>query len=348
MATIQERKNGTFTARVRRLGENISETFKTRTDAEAWARKNESEIERGLWLDTRQADKTTIHTLIRMYRDKKLPNLRGNGISSALNILDERLGKHIASKLTSKHISSYKEERLKEVGNETVRKEMATLSRILNLATNEWDIILVRNPCNAVEKPPPSKSRNRRLLPEEEVRMIAELKRCKSRYMLPLMQLAIETAARQGELINLKWKDVNKKNFQCTFYGTKNGDDRIVPLSKAALAILEEIPPKIREPRVFPITSSLANQAWRKTLIRARNKYVAELIKQGKTEREIKENTLLVDLHFHDLRHEAISRMAERGDLNLLELSAISGHKSLDMLKRYTHLNIEKLAKKLG
>lgn len=351
MATFQIRDNGKITVKVRRHGKNVSETFLNKSNAEAWARKTESLIEQGLWTDTSKAKSTNIKSLIEDYRKEILPKLNGHGVSSALNILEERLGHHKVSNLTNQHISDYRDNRLREVGNETVRKELGTLSRMIDLALYESDIKLPFNPCKLVEKPKPGKARTRRLLTGEEELLISQLRRCKSVYMLPIFKFAIETAGRQGEIVDLLWKNVNIEARTCLFVDTKNRDDREVPLSSAALAILENLPRKPKEVRVFPVSTDLVKRAWSNTVVRTRNEYEKELMQSGSTVKELKKDPFLTDLHFHDLRHEAISRLAERDDLNLstLELASITGHKTLQMLKRYAHLrNASKIAFRIG
>ena len=351
MATFQIRDNGKITVKVRRHGKTASETFASKSNAEAWARKTESLIEQGLWSDTSKAKSTTIKSLINDYREKWLPTLKGHGVSSALNILEERLGRHKVSDLTNTHISEYKDNRLKEVGNETVRKEMSTLSRMIDLAISESEIKLPFNPCKLVKKPKPGKSRTRRLLAGEEELLTTQLRRCKSLYMLPIFKFALETAGRQGEIVDLLWKNVDKEARTCLFVDTKNGDDREVPLSSAALAIIENVPRKPKEERVFPVSTDLVKRAWANTVSRAREKYEMELLQSGSNVKDLKLDIFLTDLHFHDLRHEAISRLAERDDLNLstLELASITGHKTLQMLKRYAHLrNASKIAFRIG
>jgi len=133
---------------------------------------------------------------------------------------------------------------------------------------------------------------------------------------------------RQGELLNLDWKDIDKKRRLALLLDPekiKTEEPRAVPLTSRALAVLESIP-RSTTGKVFPVE--------RLTLYHA---FVAACKRAG-----------IKDYTWHDLRHEALSRLAERGDLSVLELAAISGHKTLQMLKRYTHLQAEKLAQKLG
>ena len=130
---------------------------------------------------------------------------------------------------------------------------------------------------------------------------------------------------RQGELLGLRWGNVDLKNRVALLPLTKNGDSRAVPLSSEAVAVLVALPRPIDDV-VFP--------AERLTLYHA---FTAACKRAG-----------LTDFTWHDLRHEALSRLAERGDFSVLELAAVSGHKTLQMLKKYTHLQASKLAEKMG
>jgi integrase len=145
--------------------------------------------------------------------------------------------------------------------------------------------------------------------------------------MLPLVIVATETAMRLGELLSLRWRDVHLTRRLAVLNETKNGDARSVPLSTTAIATLSALPRLISDDRVFFHwkDANSFQHAWQR------------LTRQAK----------LDDFHFHDTRHEAISRLAERG-LSTMELSAISGHRSLQQLKRYCHLKVEDLALKLG
>ena len=127
-----------------------------------------------------------------------------------------------------------------------------------------------------------------------------------------------------GVLRKLQWRHIDMKNSIATLYDTKTSDNRVTPLSSAAKAILDALPRDIGG-FVFPVSKDAISHAFHLACVRA----------------EIK------DLRFHDLRHEAVSRLFEK-DFGIMEVASISGHKTLAMLQRYTHLNAQKLAKKLG
>jgi integrase len=152
---------------------------------------------------------------------------------------------------------------------------------------------------------------------------------------------AIETAMRRGELLQLRWENIDLEKRTAFLEDTKNGESRTVPLSTAALNILRALGTKSGG-RVFPITMETFKQAYSRAVIRARDLYVRECVGDGKRP----DSKFLIDLHFHDLRHEASSRLFEVG-LNVMEVASITGHKTLQTLKRYTHLRAEELALKL-
>jgi len=128
---------------------------------------------------------------------------------------------------------------------------------------------------------------------------------------------------RRGELLSTLWSDVHIEESYIHLPMTKNGSSRDVPLSSRARDILSDLPRGLSEV-VFPIHFEALKGLWKRACKRAD----------------------IEDLHFHDLRHEATTRFFEKG-LNVMEVAAITGHKDLRMLKRYTHLDVKKLASSL-
>ncbi|PKO89833.1 MAG: hypothetical protein CVU18_02755 [Betaproteobacteria bacterium HGW-Betaproteobacteria-12] len=185
----------------------------------------------------------------------------------------------------------------------------------------------VANPVRDIAPPPPCKSRKRRLEEGEETRLIVALKASRNPAMLTLVQLAIETAMRQGELLKMRWEDLELHDDHGTAYlhDTKNGEDRVVPLPAKAISLIRQLPRPSDGGRVFPMTKYSIRTAWDYACKRA----------------------AISGLRFHDLRHEATSRLFELG-LDRVEAAAITGHKTLQMLKDYTHLRAAKLAKKIN
>ena len=206
----------------------------------------------------------------------------------------------------------------------TVARELSVINQALQIAINEWGVSLEINPLSKVKSPSLNRSRERRLKAGEYNRLVTACSLSKNPWLKPIVLLAVETAMRRGELLALNWGHVRSENRTCYLPVTKNGSSREIPLSLNALQILHELPRSFNG-RVIPLSATALRGLWSRAIRRAG----------------------LIDLRFHDLRHEATSRFFEKG-LNVMEVAAITGHKDLRMLQRYTHLRAEDLAKKLG
>lgn len=361
MATIVRRPSGRWQARVRRFGgQPVSKTFATRSAAETWARAEESDIERGVWRDRSVAERTSLGQLLDRYATEVMAGRKSEVADTyRAKRLKEDLGHLRLSALTPQAVAEWRDQRLKAVAPATVARELTTLSGALTWARKELMIPLVEHPVSAIRRPAPGKARDRRLMDGEETWLLAALEsgpepiqgdkksgnyRTGSRnvWLRPLVQVAIETAMRQGELLALRWENVNLKDRTAHLPDTKNGEERTVPLSSTAIALLRSLPRSI-EGRVFPLSADAAKRAWTRALRRARKRYEAQCAANDR----LPASGFLANLRFHDLRHEATSRLAEKLP-NLIELAAVTGHKDLRMLKRYYHPRAIDLAKKLG
>ena len=176
-----------------------------------------------------------------------------------------------------------------------------------------------------VRSPQGAKPRDRRLVGDEAQRLLSACADAHNPFLLRIVKLAIETAMRQGEIVSLDWKHVDLNKPSAYLPETKNGESRGVPLSTTAVATIRALP-RSTSGKLFPgVTTEAVKRAFMRACARAE----------------------IEDFHFHDLRHEATSRLFEKG-LNPLEVASITGHKTLQMLKRYTRLRAEDLAKKSG
>lgn len=321
----------TWTARIRKQGHSeISKTFKLKAQAERWAREVEIKIDGGDYIDRRAANKITIDELLQQYRlkyidtDNEANRKKGRSYLSSIRRISEAFGYMVLSAVTEEKINQYRDKRLGQVGASSVRHELNLLSSLVRLA-KENGIKLPVNPVREVRLPKEPKGRERRLEGDELDRLLTA---CSYSEMRALIVVAVETAARLGELLSLRWEDVDFDKQTAYIEMTKNGESRTLPLSFAAIAALQELEPHPFKARIFWRWehSDSFTGIWARTCARAGVK----------------------KLRFHDLRHEAISRLAESGKFNLLEIAAISGHKILAMLKRYSHVRPETLAAKLN
>lgn len=346
MPTFRKR-SGRVQAIVKRQGFPLtSRTFEHKSEAKVWARQVEAEMDRGQYLPPAESQGILIRDLIDRYRRDILPAKRGKHFKPALRLLEDHFGKYSVTALSSRRIADFRDQRLRsDHAASTVRKEINLLSKILDLAVREWGLAMPANPCKQVSRPPEHNARTRRLRPQEEHYL-----RTKTRpEVAQLVCMALETAARLGELLSLAWSDVDAQTRVATTYGvdkhgTKNGAAlRAIPLSRKAIELLESLPHS--DKRVFPTwaASDSFNKAWRAAIADAQQAYA----KDCKTKGAEPDENFLTDLVFHDLRHEATSRLFEKRKLDSMEIAMITGHKSLAMLKRYTHLRASELAKQL-
>lgn len=215
------------------------------------------------------------------------------------------------------------------------------ISAVFTTAVKRWGYDF-DNPVRTVEIPSNGIGRTRRLEPGEYERLLASINKCRCRHMPALFVLAVETAARRGELLKLDWKDVDLKTGTAVLRDTKNNEDRIIPLSSLARQTLKELPRSITGP-VFPLKEHQARSGFETARLRARRAYEKECKGTGKEPAP----NYLTGLRFHDLRREGTTRLFERG-FDIMEAASVTGHKTLSMLKRYTNLRAEDLARKLG
>lgn len=328
VASIRKRLNK-WQVQVRRQGHRpIGHTFTKLADAKVWARQIEAQADQhDLPQDTSQLRDKTLAWLIERYRDTVVPNKRGQEVESfILNaFLRHKIAKEKVAHLTPGKFKAYQTERLKVVKPATICREMGLLQHMFEVARKEWDLPLAINPVAQIKKPEKNNARDRRLAEGEFKALIEACTLCRNPLIEPLIRLAIETGMRRGELLNIRLEHLNPTQRTLLIPHTKNGYPRTIPLSSAALAVLDSLPVNEGEGRLFPLSPSSVNQAWRRLTKRAG----------------------IENLHFHDLRHEAISRFFEKG-LSIAEVALISGHRDVRQLFRYTHLRAEDLVEKLG
>jgi integrase len=326
LASIRRRGNR-WQVQVRRQGLSPStRTFRHKADAETWARHTEAELDRGsVPSSTRVLKATTLLGLLERYRQTVTPSKRGaNREHYKLRVLLRHPIAHLSlDRLTATQIAAFRDQRLTFVQPDTVRRELAILQHCLSVAKKEWDIPLGANPVREVRLPSPGRPRDRRPTKEELDRLLSACARSRSWWLPLVITLAVETGMRRGELLGMRWADVDTSARTIRLAHTKNGHSRIVPLSSIAIQLLNGTPRT--GDRVFPVSANAFRLAWERLRRRAE----------------------VVGLRFHDLRHEAVSRFFEKG-LSMPEVAAITGHRDARMLMRYTHPKTELIAGKLG
>jgi integrase len=305
----------------------------------------ESEMDRGVFVDRSEAERNTLGDLLKRYRREVTPLKKGAKAEDyrIARLLLDPLSRIRASGLSAQLLAEFRDRRLqtpkgksgRTISGTTVNRDLELLSNVINVARREWGVH-VENPVAHIRKPKNGRSRTRRLAPDEGERLLAELEPserspngtfsagdARNPWIRPVVQIALETAMRRSELLAIRWADVSITERFVRLHDTKNGEPRDVPLTSVAAEILGALPRDISG-RVFPLSAESVKQSFERAVKRAG----------------------LVDFRFHDLRHEATSRLAEVLD-NVLELSSVTGHKTVQMLKRYYHPRASDLARKI-
>jgi integrase len=193
---------------------------------------------------------------------------------------------------------------------------------LFEVARDEWGLPIRANPLDQLKLKAPSQKRERRLRPGELEQLLDAAAGCRNKCIAPIVKFAVATGMRRGEMLAMRWTHLNHEQRSLLIPETKNGHSRTIPLVTAALEVLNERGQD--NERVFPITANAFRLAWEKVKLRAS----------------------IEDLHFHDLRHEAISRFFEMG-LTVPEVALFSGHKDMRMLFRYSHATRQNILKRI-
>ena len=351
MATIVKTPSGTWKAVIRKAGwPTTIKTFRLKKDADDWSRRTEDEMVRGLFIQRGPAERLTFEAAMKRYLSDVTPTKRPltqNAERNRAGSLVAFFGKYSLAAITTELIAQYRdarlagEDRVKEGkarprAANTVRLDLALLGHLFTVAVKEWGLGLPYNPVLNLRRPSPGPGRNRRLSDEEERRLLCAVDKHSNPMLSWIVRLAVETGMRSSEIVTLRPSQVELHRRIVRLIETKNTLPRTVPLSLAATEILR---------------IALANPA---------RPNETDLIFYGEPGRDgrrrpynfnkvwgdIKRGADVTDFKFHDLRHEAVSRLVEAG-LSDQEVASISGHKSMQMLRRYTHLRAEDLVARL-
>ena len=309
----------------------LSATFDTKAEAMAWALKKEAELDRQNPEEAYQrveARHFRMTDALLRYEMDVLPDKKPTTQRRELVImadlkatfgelaLSEINGQRLA--LMVKHWEQPSDAHPKGLGAHSIRLYLALISHQYTIARSEWGMPELVNPVPLVRKPKLPRGRDRRLVGDEEDRLLTVCEKTNPE-LADIVRFAMETAMRQSEIMGLTWDRIDFRNHTAFLYDTKNGESRLVPLS----VIAEECLKRQRERR----DGATKGKVWCYTTEGMRASYF-KAIKKAEIE----------GMTFHDLRHEATSRLCERG-LPIMTVQAITGHKSTQMLKRYTHIS---------
>lgn len=332
MASIEKRGPYQYRCKVRRKGfPPLTKTFSTMALAREWAGKVEGDQKLGSYVDRREADAVSLHEALERYSQEYIPKLKHakREKNRTAAIQKRSIAFFALSVIRTKDIADFIREREQEgVSANTIRLDLALISRAFEAAISDWGMDFLPNPVKKAKKPKLPGGRTRRLLPapkegekgEEDVLLEA----CNEKFR-PVVEFALETAMRRAEIAEMTWENVNLQRRSVFLSMTKNSESRTIPFSPRALEILQGLPRQLSG-SVFGYSKDQLTDQMRRTVKRAG----------------------LEDLRFHDLRHEATSRFFENTDLDVMEIKMITGHKSMQMLARYAHLRADWLADRLA
>jgi integrase len=338
MASITIR-NGSYRARITRQGQStISKSFKNECDALKWVRQVEVQLELGIYQE--QTKKRLIKQDIsfteaagRYISTHVVHKLNHRTEAGILSLISKRWESRKLSSIQKQDVLILKEDLLKSGrAASTVNHYINAISRLFQVAVNEWEFKL-NNPTAGIKRMTEPQGRMKRLLPEPEQILLTYSSEASTLPLSSIIVIAIETGMRSAEILSMRWEDVDFSNRRVLLRHTKNGESRSVPLTSRARDKLLNLSSNHDSELVFPYCR------WQ-----VRTQFVKAVNKAKLTHKGVQNP--FNDLRFHDLRHEALSRLSDKG-LNVIELAHISGHKTLSMLRRYTHPNHEALLNKI-
>ncbi len=339
LATIVKTPAGTWKALVRKLGYPTAiKTFPTKRECEDWGRQVEVEMTKGVYIDRGDSTKISIATALDRYESQVTPTKKASTARAEINRIKHlkvELGKYSLASLTPQIVSAYRDRKIGEgQSNNTVRLALALLGHLYSTATKEWGLGLIRNPVSQVRKPSVAGSaRTRRLTPAQ---LAALLEACR-KHCNPMLgwavELLLETAMRKGELMTLRMDQIDVQRQIVRLLDTKNGSERTVPISIRAaqlfvLALANPLRPADCDLVFFGDPGKAGLRA----------PYTIDKLFDA-----CRKKANISDYRLHDFRHEATSRLVERGTLSDIDVASITGHKSMQMLRRYAHLRAENL-----
>ena len=340
MASIQQYRDATWRVIIRKAGfKSVSKTFKTKVEATRWATQIEASMLSGVHRnDLKEARTQTVRSLFErwqvevaiLHKGAKADVNRCKQLIKNADFMPRRL-----DQISAEDLRDWRDHRLTQVKPSSVNRELNVISSVFSHAMKEWSAPLATNPVELIKRPGGAEIVRDRRWTDERVKIILDAANWKEdtkpktgeQYAAWALLVAVETAMRLGELVKIKAGDFYPVDRYVALRDTKNSDDRTVPLTKKAHAYLTFLTKDLAEDeRVFPYLSGSL----------------------GKFFRDVRDTTSLkdVDLTFHDSRHEGATRLSKKL-ANVLELSAVTGHRSLQSLKRYYNPAPGELSSKL-
>jgi integrase len=325
MASIYKR-NGKWRVEIRKIGsKGIHKSFIVKDEAIRFARETEVKIEQGLYQDLTLAKTTKLKDVLAQYRDRVSVNKKGydQELYKINKIIRSDIADKTLSQLTPLILFEYIEQQKKLYTASTVNKSITIVNLALNFAERFLGISLNKSPLKFIKRLKESQFVGQVIEPHEEGLLFKHAEFSKLYWLKTAIILGIDCGLRRGEILKLKSEDINYKNNTAILKDTKNGETREIGLSSRAIQELKKLPVSI-DGKLFPCKRLDTFTFYYKQLQRWSG----------------------VKKRFHDTRHTFASRSTTSG-WSITEIAAQGGWKQLQVLKRYTHIKAEYLAKKM-
>ena len=260
MASILKRKRNkktTYLVFIRRKGiKPILKSFINKLDAQKWARGIERELDQGRYIDYGEASKITLGEVMQRYiredKHKQIKSWRMHEFRIGI-LLKDTISDTNLLRLSSKHLSEFKDRKRSEIGPSTYNKYLSLISVVIDTAMKDWGIYLPNNPVRNADREREPRPRDRTLEGDEYERLLKacdQMKQTRYRkgdtaihlYLKSMIIFSVETAIRQGELLAMRYDQFNFDKRTLYIPETKNGEPRTIPLSTKAIKIIQSVP----------------------------------------------------------------------------------------------------------
>ena len=311
MATIRKRNNK-YQVQVRIRGKGTSATFKTLDLARRWARYKEIEFEKNIKIGIKYHPKTLCEILDK-YKKTVVP-FKKSASSETFLINAFMRNEWVVSPLnmlSAAQIAEYRDKRLLSVKPSTISREFGIVKHALHVAKVEWDWDVPNDLFEGIRLPQIPQRAVRRIKDHDLKTLLEEASKHSNMYLKPIILIALNTAMRRGEILSLKWSDIDLKRNIINVDNTKTGYTRSIRVNNDVMIVLENL--EIIDERLFPISVNSLRLCYQRLC-----------------------NKINIKIRFHDFRHEAISRLFEQ-NLTIPHIASISGHRTMSQLFRYAH-----------
>jgi len=321
------RKHGQkWQVHIRFKGMRIAQSFTKKSSATKWANKTLTQLEEGSFKNRDKLFKMKLRDLLKLYVDRYRDKYRSDTFEYSIRVINRStLGACHLAHLDGVRLANFRDTMLQSRASATVRKYLLLISRAINIGRKEMDIPFDHNPVSMVSLPTDPEHRDRVLSKQERELLFESCDNSNYFNMRSIVEMAIETLCRRGELFDLNYKDCNLVAKTALIRFTKNGKPRKIGLTSRAVEIIKSTTRTV-DGKLFSLSSLSAFE---------------------KEFRKVVRNAGIKDFHFHDTRHTGATYLAMKG-WTTMELMAQGGWSSADMVARYANLSAEHLAKRLA